>query len=267
MADDSNQLPNMQPPDGWGTDELTKFQSYAQNNEFALFEDFKEAYGLLIMVDAYTYEAAKFAIMHAHHKDNARGYLLFINANNHLRASVRLLAAGQCLSVYPVGRAALESALYGWLLLSEDGADELWQNRPSKKDKGASNVWNNTFQFSNISRKVKVINPEIGEMLKALHQLAIDFGAHPNVDALNSNLNFKTSEDGHSQIEHIFLHQRGAVFSLALKFHLETGITILELIAMAAPDFERLMLISNKIAELKHAYHQLMNMLQAEVRG
>lgn len=254
-----------EPPNGWGKDTLTHFQSIAQNNEFASFENLKLGYSLLIELDAYLQSASEFSIMHSHRNVQSLGFLLFINAHNHFRAAVRLLSAGQCLSVYPVGRASIESALYGWLLVVDPEAEEMWHNRPERNDRGASRDWANYFKFSSIVDRVNAVNNGLADRLKYLHQLAIDFGAHPNKDALYSNLKISDTSDGGKLTEIISLHQWDFAFAHSLKFTIETGITILELLEIGEPDSNRLIQLSDKINNLKEGLTRLMRVLEAEI--
>lgn len=256
---------NIQYPDGWGKDELTKFQANAQNNEFATFQNSKQAYSLLIELDKCLLSVSELSIIHSHKNELTVGFLLFINAHNHFRATVRLLAAGQCLSVYPVGRAALESALYGWLLVTEPEADEKWHNRPDRRQREENQAWSRYFQVSTIATKISLNNEGLSGFVKHLHQLSIEFGAHPNTTALYSNISVSKMADGGSLTEHIFLHKWGTASAHSLKFSIETGISILDLASMCEPEFDRLMQINEAIDKFKDAYHALMPLLEAEI--
>lgn len=157
--------------------------------------------------------------------------MLFLAANNQFLASVRSVSAGHCLATYPTGRATVENALYGWYLSNTPEAAQRWNNKPNDKD-GLRN-WNKEFKFSVLTKKLSAIDNCLPEWANYLHQTAIDFGAHPNRDALYSNMVMESGENEGLVIKVVTLHPWNALSISTMKFTIETGMIATRLFEMS----------------------------------
>jgi hypothetical protein len=224
-------------PPGWGDDPLSHFQSVGIQNEFATFANAPSWHKVQSAIAADLAKCSDYAITNVLKADDPSALLLFMTAHNQFLASARLAASGQCLPAYPTGRAAMESALYGWYLARNPGAAKRWHDKPT--DRAALKAWNAEFKFSALTSALSKTSEDAAKWAKYLHQTSIDFGAHPNKEALYSNMAHKRGADGSSTLEMTFLHTWRAFSVSTTKFVIETGMFAISLFARAFPDAER----------------------------
>jgi hypothetical protein len=217
------------PPPGWGTDELSRFLENAHRNEWGTFASLPEVWGLFRDIDEAFQAGAIQSVARITAAPDPSGPLLLLAAHNHYRAALRLASSGHCMPAFPVGRAALEAALYGWYLQSHSGAAERWHNKPENGK--ARQEWGKEFRFSTITTKLKETNAEAAQRARHLHETAIEFGSHPNTAALYSNVNIVRLPEAGVQIQQHYLHEWDLQFGHAVKFIFEIGLIALELIA------------------------------------
>ncbi|MGA9666820.1 MAG: hypothetical protein WBQ69_10280 [Gallionella sp.] len=208
-------------PNGWGNDLLSNFQNIAFENELATFVHAPQWQQALLDVATVLNKCAQYALERLLKTEEPSAILLFLTANNQFLASARSVTAGHCLATYPTGRATGESALYGWYLSNNVEAAYRWNNKPTDKDK--LKRWGNEFKFSTLTRLLEKIDKGLAEWAKHLHQFAIDFGAHPNTDALYSNMEQEHGKDRSLIIKMVILHPWNQFSISSMKFTIETG--------------------------------------------
>ncbi|MFA6178257.1 MAG: hypothetical protein WC696_01460 [Candidatus Methylopumilus sp.] len=245
MEEQVNQLPQ-----GWAKDALTQFISYAQNNEVATFSNLSDFFDVLINVDAVLLDSSQYCLLQQHKPNPSIGFLLYINAHMHFRALVRMVTSGQCLSAYPLGRAALEGAVYGWYLVSFPDAEKLWHNKPNKNDKDGLRKWGRSFSFSNIKRLITEKDADLGRMIEYINEEAIELGAHPNQTSLYSNFEIKMNPAGARVYSMNCLHRHGLLMARTIMFAIEVGIAQLRLISSINEEIENLFHLEGKIQKL-----------------
>jgi len=221
-------------PVGWGDDLLSNFQGIAFKNELATFVHAPEWQKAILDVTTVFHKCSSYAIDHILKTDEPSTLLLFLTAYNHYLASVRSVSAGHCLPTYPTGRATLESALYGWYLSADKDAALRWHNKPVNKDE--LKQWGNEFRFSSLTKKVSGIDKGLAAWAIYLHQVAIDFGAHPNKNALYSNMEHERGKDGSLAIKMVTLHPLNQFSIGTMKFTVETGMIAIRLFSLSFPD-------------------------------
>ena len=224
-------------PPGWGDDPLSEFQWAGIKNEFASFVRVPRWQKALSAIADDLSKCSAYAISGAFTVGDPAARFLFMTAHNHFLASARLVSSGQCLSAYATGRAAVESALYGWYLAGKPDACQRWHDKP--KTRGERKKWDQEFRFSSLSDALSEISEGAAKWAKEMHQTAIDFGAHPNKSALYSNMSFEEREDGTARIGMTVLHQLGDLVLTALKFVIETGLFAITLFAATFPEAEK----------------------------
>jgi hypothetical protein len=221
-------------PKGWGDDLLSHFQGIAFENELATFVNAPQWQQALLDVATVLNKCASYAIEHVLKTEEPSAILLFLTANNQFLASVRSVSAGHCLPTYPTGRATVESALYSWYLSTNKEAALRWNNKPT--DKVELREWGNEFRFSSLTKKLGTIDEMLAAWAIYLHQVAIDFGAHPNKDALYSNMEHEDGKDGALTIKMVTLHPWNRISIGTMKFTVETGMIAIRLFALGFPD-------------------------------
>ncbi|WP_156444827.1 hypothetical protein [Burkholderia seminalis] len=226
------------PPIGWGDDLLTHFQATAILNEYSTFAHQVDWQRLLQDIASDLHKCSRYAIDNIIKVDDASALLLFATAHNQFLGAVRLAASGQCLATYPVSRAAVESALYGWYVSCGADIAKRWHNKPLHGDKEEQKNWNKEYKFSSLCQQLARIAPNEAKWAKHLHQSAIDMGGHPNRDALYSNMRSVQRDDEAPIIQMQFLHQWGMAAAAAMNAAVETGMFILRLFPIAFPESE-----------------------------
>ncbi|BBP00332.1 hypothetical protein [Sulfuriferula nivalis] len=245
-------------PVGWGDDLLSEFQAIAYQNELATFANAPQWQKALLDVATVFNKCSSYAINKVLKTDEPSAILLFLSANNQYLASARSVSAGHCLPAYPTGRATVEFALYGWYLSINEQATIHWNNKPI--DKELRKKWNYEFSFSPLTKKLSEINDGLANWARYLHQTAIDFGAHPNKDALYSNMALEYDEydkDRVSTIKIVTLHPLNLVSINAMKFTVETGMIAIRLFALSFPDGLKTLNLDQDIARLTENLHNL----------
>lgn len=221
-------------PKGWGDDLLSQFQARAFENELATFANAPQWQQALLDVETVLQKCSSHAINLVLKTNEPSSILLFLTAHNQYLASVRSVSAGHCLAAYPTVRAAVESALYSWYLSTNTEAALRWNNKPTNKTE--LRCWGNEFRFSPLTKTLGTIDKGLADWARYLHQLAIDFGAHPNKDALYSNMEHEQSEDGTVTIKMVYLHKWNPFFISTARFAIETGMIVARLFALGFPD-------------------------------
>lgn len=107
------------------------------------------------------------------------------------RAAVRVLLGGQVPETYPLLRLALENALYA-LHTSDEEIAEVWVKRGLSPED--TRRVKQEFQIRKIRETLKKEHPGLAESVDHLYELAIDHGAHPNVDGHVTSSQF--NDDG-----------------------------------------------------------------------
>lgn len=206
-------------------------------NEHASFAHARPWHNALSDISADLSKCSDYAISSVLKAGDPSALLLFMTAHNQFLASARLTLSGQCLAAYPTGRAALESALYGWYLAGNPSAGPRWHDKPTDRTK--LKAWNAEFKFSSLTSALSNSSEDAAKWAKYLHQTAIDFGAHPNKEALYSNMAHVRGDDGDSVLQMVFLHEWRSLSISTTKYVIEIGMFSISLFARAFPEVER----------------------------
>jgi len=224
-------------PPGSTEDFLANFQSVAIQNEFATIDQASVWHELMSAIAADLSRCCDYASGHIVKVEDPSALLLFLTANSHFLASARLAASGQCLSAFSTGRATMESALYGWYLVVTPDAAKRWYDKPTEPNERRK--WGREFQFSSINSVFSETFEGPAKWAKHLHQTSIDFGAHPNKQALYSNLANFDRADGSSVLRWNVLHPWGTLAVMTAKFVIETGIFAVGVFGRTFPDADK----------------------------
>lgn len=223
-------------PEGWGDDPLSAFETHGQQNRFKLFSERREWYSVLNDVAA---ELESISIYLASRLDDfpdIEGPLLFATARTQFLAAASMVSTGHALGAYAISRTVVESALYGWYLLVFPDAVARWRAKPT--DKTARRVWGREFSFSAIVEKLRLYDETAASISQSLHQRAIDFGAHPNVNILAPNLHFVRRPDGMIEGGLAILHAHSGPWIDAFEMVAKSGAFAMLLFAYAFCEYE-----------------------------
>ncbi|WP_146144217.1 hypothetical protein [Paraburkholderia sp. BL25I1N1] len=233
-------------PAGWGDDALSHFQEAASLNEQAMFVHAPAWHKALSNIASDLSRCTGYAMSTLLNVGDPASRLLYASAHNQYLAAARMASSGQALAAYPLGRATVESSLYGWYLESDRDAAARWHNKPT--DRKLLGVWSNEFKFSTLAAKLTQTHSDGVQWAKWLHQTAIDFGGHPNKEGVYANMDSQRADDGSTKLQMKFLHDWNAASLLANKFVIEAGMFTLSLFAMSFPDADAALKIRNATA-------------------
>jgi len=161
--------------------------------------------------------------------------LLFLNAYQFFLAGARMALSGHPAAMFPLIRAAMESASYGFLLKQQPALSEIWSNRHrSDADKRACR---DTFTFGRAVAGLGDIAPDIHRLAKEAYEGAIDYGAHPNLKGVVGHVTVDDARpDGMTSVTHTSLYSAGHHETIrGLCACLDYGFLIISIIALAGP--------------------------------
>jgi hypothetical protein len=99
-------------------------------------------------------------------------------------SGVRIAMTGHANAIHPLLRTALESACYAFLMVDDPKLEEVWINRDNNR--AARQLCRNKFSgaVSDAAKKINKIQPGSGDAIAEAYDIAIKFGAHPNVRSI-----------------------------------------------------------------------------------
>ena len=114
--------------------------------------------------------------------------LLFVQSTYHWMAGVTLAMSGNAVPTYPVLRAGLEAACYGYLLHDDEELRILWLQRDS--DAGKTRAFRKQFGYAidTTTKRLKQTNAGLASLIGEMHEASITFGAHPNPRSMIDHL-------------------------------------------------------------------------------
>lgn len=205
------------PPNGWGDDPLTEFLQEHRQNQFATFDNKRDAVGRLIDID--------------------QGYVIFLDpwtdpepflpvqfltrSHSAFRASSGSVLAGQIVEAQTLLRLCLETAAYGIYIGGDVDRWEKWMRRnesASKKDRARKE-----FSHGNVKAFVTKVSAALGAQYSDLYDLLIDYGAHPNERGFSASTAVREIEAG-IRIDTVYLHDDGWQLDTALRVAAEVGL-------------------------------------------
>lgn len=165
---------------------------------------------------------------------NAAANLLAMNSYIMLLGAIRQALSGHIVPVFPIVRAALESACYVYLIALDDKKGDIWLDR--HKSNSATERCRKAFKVSDVVRGLKSVSPAMSEFVDDLYDACIDFGAHPNCKSIMEHLTNLRSEDGKLsgwELTSVYGHNSWEV-NFALLVCVETGQAIAFLLSASS---------------------------------
>lgn len=111
--------------------------------------------------------------------------LLAMNAYTALLGAVREALSGHVVLVFPIARAALESACYALLVSQDEAHVDVWLNR--NRSAGDLKACRKLFTVERAMKIIQASQPAMAEYVRALYDASIDYGAHPNPMSIMSH--------------------------------------------------------------------------------
>lgn len=215
-------MTHSKPPASWGDDEISKFLNAVRNNEYATFANYQGEIRRLIDLDVW-YRKAIDGLNHSN--DWFAGFFL-LRGHSNLLAACRMGWSGQIPECYAMLRSCLENALYGLYLARNSNSRETWLRRHDS-DAYRRKV-KDEFKIRTMLDLAKSTDKNEGNVAELLYDRTIDYGAHPNEQALMQVLQIN-DKDKHIEFKMFYLEGDSIQLKLALKTTAQVGVCSLSL--------------------------------------
>jgi hypothetical protein len=146
------------------------------------------------------------------------------------RSAAQLIFSGQQLEANAIMRATLECAVYGWAVATNSEMRQAWMLRLT--DPSARRSAKKVLGWSRMMGLLSDADPHLAERVKQLYEMFIDFGGHPNAQAVVTGIETLAHPEGGKLVgmAQIYvtpesLHEN--VMALALVLH--SGFSLLRL--------------------------------------
>ena len=244
-------------PPAWGNDSLSEFIKFAYENSFATFVNKKYDFELLGKIDG----TFRFLIRHLSDVNDEvllPTLMVYRSCHSYL-GSARLSTSCQVTESYMVQRGCLESALYGLYFYKNPESQETWLKRHD--DEESFKKVRGNFTATNLFKLLKDMSPEIHRIAKNLYDETINFGAHPNPNAILSNLTISEMENPKGitrKIEPHIMTVDPVVIWACIKTNIEIGICTLDIFGLIFSERYQIMDIPKKIEKHKEDLRDLL---------
>ena len=233
----------MEPPKGWGEDEISAFIEESIKNTYATFQRGPESYRRLTDIDATFREAAS---LFKNYSDLFAPFFL-LRAHSCFLAGARLALSTQVYEVYPVLRSCLEAALYGLLVAKNPELQRVWLDR--NKDSQSLKAMKREFTIGRCFRLLQSEDPRRHGPIKEMYERTIDLGAHPNPLGILSNVEFRTDDSGVHISTHYLTDDKDRIVH-GMKTTAQVGVGALWIFRLAIPTRFEIMGLVERIEEL-----------------
>jgi hypothetical protein len=130
-------------------------------------------------------------------------------------------------------RSCLEYAAYGLHLNANPSLGETWLKRHD--DAAALRAMKKAFLGVEVEQTIFGTDKELGRVYKDLYERTIDFGGHPNLRGVLSNMLLSKTADK-QQLQPIYLHASETTVLHALKTTAQVGVCSLHLFQHVFPE-------------------------------
>lgn len=219
----NNQIPTWTKPS-----KLTSFIIAAEQNSRTASNQFKNDFDKLVSVDEVLNKAA---INLDNTIDWFVGFFL-IRSHAAWRGAVRLATSGELPESYVVFRACLENALYGFYLYKNPTSSKTWLSRHDSDE--AKKKTRNEFTYANVLNELKNYDDKLSGITSELYERTIDYGGHPNPNALLTNSKQEVGDDK-VVFDIMYMNANPDAMKLALKTSAQVGVAVLKIFQKVFP--------------------------------
>lgn len=207
-------------PESFGSDPLSAFLQTANDNVVASYVNQAEWFKRFLDLDT-----ALRSVHDAAPPLEVPPRLLLSRAIASFRASCRAAMSGCPVEASISIRATLEAALYG-LHISVDTANfEAWVSRNDSED--SLDTCKKTFLYRKVQATLRQRNSELSTIAESIYEDSIDFGAHPNQQAIFGDLTLTRSETAVEILLHHIVSSESNSYQLAMLSTARVGLCVL----------------------------------------
>lgn len=223
-----NNLNKGRPP-GWGEAELFSFIEDSWSNALATFANKNIICRRLDEVDQIFLKVQR-GLSLSRMTDLVPA-LLFMRCFSAYRSMVTLGLASPT-DAFAVMRSCLESAAYAMYVHGDEKLAEVWLRR--SETKSAAQEVRGLFKQGLVRAAIKAKDPKVASDYGQLYERAIDFGAHPNEQAVLTNM-VAGSLRGGGELQYSLLSGDGPLLDGILRSAVQTGICALHIFSHVFP--------------------------------
>jgi hypothetical protein len=223
------QIPRDFRPKGWNEDPLSEFLDMALNNTFATYQQLQGYFRRISDVDRIFLRLLE----NLNDPEHLVSPLFLFRAHSSYRAAARLAFSGQVPESYSLTRACLENALYALFFAHEPAAFDIWLKR--QEDEAARKKIRREFTVGRFLGLLEGKEPTLGKNARTMYERTIDYGAHPNPQAIFSSLSIEETETELS-VDTNYLMGNTMPLHVALKTVATVGILTLEIAELVFPE-------------------------------
>lgn len=234
-------------PDGWGKDSVSSFIEAARCNMFAAYDNL-EMSRLLIDIN----DAMELTVQNMNEPGEANLVPVFLLCRTHASylAAARLSLSGQTPEAYMVMRGCLESQLYAFHIHNNPGHDMIWMKRHVAPVEESRRQVIKNFRPRDILESLQKAHAKVGSVARDLYETTIDYGAHPNVSAVTSNLDSAKNGKKYIYNSHYFAGP-GVALKLCLKTNAMVGVSGLDIFGIIFQHRFAILGVTERLAALK----------------
>ena len=235
-------------PVGWGDDDLLEFLEAVRHQQFATFaNNVGGVYGTIREIDACFVKITQ----NLTHPKNLLGAVLLVRSHAAYRAACGTAMGTQLPETFVLLRSCLEYAGYGLHVNANPqlGETETWVRRHD--DAAALKAMKKAFLGVEVEETIVARDKELGRIYKDLYERTIDFGGHPNLRGVISNILFQEESPDKRQLQPIYLHGDENVVAHALKTAAQVGLCSLYLFQHVFEQRFLLLQLRDRLMELR----------------
>lgn len=234
------------PPRDWGKDEFTRFLDLARGNQFATFVN-KPMVPYLIEIDA-CFQCVEQGWINPRPQFAT---IFMFRAHAAYRAALGSAMAGQAFEVFPLLRSCLECAAYGLHIGSDDERAEIWLRRHD--DAKALKRMRKEFVASRLRETIEFHSKRMLALFDQMYERTIDFGGHPNEQALLSNIT-RNEEEDRTEFQTVFVHGDDLQLVHALKNTGQVGLWVLHAFQLIYRERFGLLGVEDRMIQLRKRF-------------
>jgi len=140
--------------------------------------------------------------------------VLLVRSHAAYRAACATAMGTQLPETFVLLRSCLEYAGYGLHLNINPLLGETWLKRHD--DAAALRAMRKAFQAGEVEKSISTTDTELARVYKELYERTIDFGGHPNLRGVLSNIMWNEAENKR-ELQQIYLHANETTVLHALK--------------------------------------------------
>ncbi len=175
---------------------------------------------------------------------------LLVRCHSSYRAAARLAISTQVPEAYNLLRSTLEYGAYGVLLEGSQALTDIWLRRNESEQDKKNARQNITWGAARSAVKARDSSSKLGPAVETLYDRCLSYGAHPNEDAVFSNMNMTGLADGGLSFKLNYLSSDPLTVRTCLKSTVQVGFAALRIWQLVFPERFALLLLDDELDDI-----------------